>query len=461
MDLATSQKKVETKNQEPDRPRDSEVLVRVENVSKIFCRDFKKSLLYGFKDSARDLLSWGKKPGYGRSEIGDSIQSSNSQLPSSGGETAAQSTKSQAQITKAEARPLREEEFYAVNDVSFELRRGECLGLIGRNGAGKTTLLKMLNGLIKPDAGRIEIRGRVGALIALGAGFNPLLSGRENIYVNGSVLGLSRVEIDAKVDEIIDFAEIHDFIDAPVQNYSSGMQVRLGFAVATAMNPDVLILDEVLAVGDKSFRDKCYMRMGSLLSKCTVILVSHDESAIKRISDQVALLKHGKLSFYGSPHLAFEVYNSKINLNNKSKTEIRRDSKIAYVNAKADTESRRDNSLSSRVKININIELTLDSDMHIDGLLALGNICTNTDQLVIQFDFTRHLDDLKSGVNRRNFEIEDIRLAKSEYSLSLIVFDKQGKDLLFAIRDFHRFEEKENISYGSPVIAATNNSERQ
>ena len=144
---------------------------------------------------------------------------------------------------------LRDGEFFAVKDVSFELRRGDCLGLLGHNGAGKTTLLKMLNGLIKPDAGSIMMRGRVGALIALGAGFNPILTGRENIYINGSVLGLTKKEIDAKIDEIIDFAEIREFIDMPVQSYSSGMAGRLGFAVATALDPDVLIVDEVLAVG--------------------------------------------------------------------------------------------------------------------------------------------------------------------------------------------------------------------
>ena len=140
--------------------------------------------------------------------------------------------------------------------MSFELRRGDCLGLIGRNGAGKTTLLKMLNGLIKPDRGRIEMRGRVGALIALGAGFNPILTGRENIYVNGSVLGLSRREIEEKLDDIIDFAEIGKFIDAPVQSYSSGMQVRLGFAIATALRTDILLLDEVLSVGELRVRDQ-------------------------------------------------------------------------------------------------------------------------------------------------------------------------------------------------------------
>ena len=144
---------------------------------------------------------------------------------------------------------VRPGEFWALDEVSFELRRGECLGLIGRNGAGKTTLLKMLNGLIKPDKVRIEIRGRVGALIALGAGFNPILTGRENIYVNAAVLGMSKAEVDQRIDEIIEFSEIRELIDYPVQTYSSGMTVRLGFSVAAILiKPDVLFLDEVLAV---------------------------------------------------------------------------------------------------------------------------------------------------------------------------------------------------------------------
>src|SRR5206468_4283587 len=199
---------------------DGNVLVHVEHVSRRFCRNLRRSLWYGIQDIARDLNPFGRN--------------------SSGGSSS-----------------LRKDEFWAVNDVSFELRRGECLGLIGRNGAGKTTLLKMLNGLIKPDCGCIEIRGRVGALIALGAGFNPILTGRENIYVNGAVLGLTKREIDEKIEEIIDFAEIREFIDSPVQSYSSGMQVRLGFAMASSLNPDILLLDEVLAVGDMGFQAKC------------------------------------------------------------------------------------------------------------------------------------------------------------------------------------------------------------
>src|SRR6202012_1950313 len=191
---------------------------------------------------------------------------------------------------------LRAGEFWAVRDVSFALRRGECLGLIGHNGAGKTTLLKMLNGLIKPDSGKITLRGRVGALIALGAGFNPILTGRENIYVNAAVLGLTKKEIDLKIEKIIDFSEIREFIDSPVQSYSSGMQVRLGFAVATALEPDVLLLDEVLAVGDVSFQAKCFNTLARFRSQGTAfILVSHNMHQISRYCDQVLYLKRGQI----------------------------------------------------------------------------------------------------------------------------------------------------------------------
>lgn len=231
----------------------SDILVKVEGVSKKFCRNLKKSLWYGMKDLCNELQ--GKRHG------GNGV--------------------------------LREDEFWAVKDVSFELGRGECLGLIGPNGAGKSTLLKMLNGLIKPDQGRVTIHGRVGALIELGAGFNPILSGRENIYVNGSVLGFTKKEIDRKLDDIIDFADIHEFIDAPVQSYSSGMKVRLGFAVAAQMEPEVLLIDEVLAVGDAGFRAKCYNAISAISKKSAIIFVSHSMPAISRLATTALLVNKG------------------------------------------------------------------------------------------------------------------------------------------------------------------------
>jgi lipopolysaccharide transport system ATP-binding protein len=259
-------------------------LVKVENVSKKFCRNLKKSLWYGLKDLGDELVC---RSGGDRSD-------------------------------------LRPDEFWAVKDVSFELKRGECMGLIGKNGAGKTTLLRMLNGLIKPDQGRIEMRGRVGALIALGAGFNPILTGRENIYVNASVLGLSKKETDTKFEEIVEFSELGEFIDTPVQSYSSGMQVRLGFSIATALKPDILILDEILAVGDAGFKMRAYERIGKILQDSAVVFVTHTMTQVYRICDLVAVMDTGHFELGASINDAINLYRSKldIKIDESSKTLV-------------------------------------------------------------------------------------------------------------------------------------------
>jgi lipopolysaccharide transport system ATP-binding protein len=252
----------------------NEVLVKAEQVSKKFCRSLKKSLWYGVKDITTEITG-----------------------------------------SKFD-RTLRPDEFWAVNDVSFELRRGECLGLIGRNGAGKSTLLRMLNGLIKPDRGFIELYGQVGGLIALGAGFSPVLTGRENVYVNGSILGLSKKEIDARFDEIVDFSELEEFIDAPVQGYSSGMNVRLGFAVAAILlKPDILLLDEVLAVGDVGFILKCFNKIDKLIQNSAVIFVSHSMPQVSRIATEIILMERGK-PFYNGKDVSegIDLYYSKLEL---------------------------------------------------------------------------------------------------------------------------------------------------
>jgi lipopolysaccharide transport system ATP-binding protein len=252
---------------------EKEVLVKVEGVSKKFAKDLKRSLLYGLADVSAGVFR--------RSLNTD----------------------------------LRKTEFWAVNDVSFEVRRGECLGLIGHNGAGKSTLLKMLNGLIRPDKGTIEMRGRVGALIELGAGFNPILTGRENIYNNGAVLGFSKSEIEGKLDEIIEFAEIEEFIDMPVQNYSSGMKVRLGFAIAGQMEPDILLIDEVLAVGDIGFVLKCFNRMDKLLQNTALVLVSHSIPQIARMANKIMMMEKGENVFYSQDvSLAITEYYNRFKL---------------------------------------------------------------------------------------------------------------------------------------------------
>ncbi|MEM7712478.1 MAG: polysaccharide ABC transporter ATP-binding protein [Cyanobacteria bacterium P01_A01_bin.68] len=237
----------------------SDIVLSVNGISKKFCRDLKRSLLYGVQDIASEVLGLREK-----------------------------------------SENLRSKEFWALEDVSFQLRRGESIGLVGKNGSGKSTLLRIIAGLIKPDTGLVEINGRVAPLIALGAGFNPILTGRENIYANMSILGLSKKEIDERFDAVVEFAEIGDAIDSPVQTYSSGMAARLGFASAIHTEPDILLIDEVLAVGDLEFRLKCYRKLSELLDKgTTFVLVAHNPNSILSICQSAIYLKKGKLMAQG------------------------------------------------------------------------------------------------------------------------------------------------------------------
>ena len=201
------------------------------------------------------------------------------------------------------------ERFWALQDVNFEVQPGEVVGIIGRNGAGKSTLLKILSRITAPTKGRIEVRGRLASLLEVGTGFHPELSGRENIFLNGAILGMTRKEVARKFDEIVAFAEIEKFIDTPVKRYSSGMYVRLAFGVAAHLDSDVLVIDEVLAVGDSIFQEKCMGKMGDLSSGGrTVLFVSHNHSAISRLCTRCVVLNGGALSFNGGTEQALSHY---------------------------------------------------------------------------------------------------------------------------------------------------------
>jgi len=233
----------------------NDTVVQCEGVSKKFCKSLKKSMLYGGLDILQSTFGIIPDPAI-----------------------------------------LRPDEFFSIDNVSFELKRGESFGIIGPNGSGKTTLLKMLNGIFMPDKGRITVKGKMGALIQVGAGFHPMLSGRENIYINGAILGMKKREIDEKFDSIVDFADIGDFLDSPVKFYSSGMYVRLGFAIAVHCRPDILLIDEVLAVGDLKFQSKClkFITNNVLKNGCSVIFVSHNRYAVEDVCTEVLYLKQGK-----------------------------------------------------------------------------------------------------------------------------------------------------------------------
>jgi lipopolysaccharide transport system ATP-binding protein len=216
--------------------------------------------------------------------------------------------KSKIQDPKSSPR-LSGEQFWALKDVSFEVQPGEVVGIIGRNGAGKSTLLKILSRITEPTSGRIELRGRVGSLLEVGTGFHPELTGRENIYMNGSILGMSRREIERKFDEIVDFSGIEDFLDTPVKRYSSGMYVRLAFAVAAHLEPEILIVDEVLAVGDAEFQKKCLGKMQDVARHGrTVLFVSHNLAAVNSFCTRGVVLRNGTIVADGDTESSIQAY---------------------------------------------------------------------------------------------------------------------------------------------------------
>ena len=204
---------------------------------------------------------------------------------------------------------LRPGEFFSVRDASFQVKQGECLAMIGPNGAGKSTMLKMINGLVKPDSGKISINGKIGALIELGTGFNPILSGKENIYINAAVLGMKKTEVDKLFDSIVDFAELGHVINDPIKTYSSGMRVRLGFSVAANLRPQLLLMDEVLAVGDVGFRMKCFAHLRKLVEQgVSIILVTHAVGMLQRVATRSVVFSHGKIVHDGDLETGCTIY---------------------------------------------------------------------------------------------------------------------------------------------------------
>ncbi|MDO8870916.1 MAG: ABC transporter ATP-binding protein [Methanobacteriaceae archaeon] len=221
-------------------------------------------------------------------------------------------------VIKLLKRELMYQSFWALKDVSFEVKKGDKLGVLGLNGAGKSTLLKLISGVMKPTHGNIELMGRISPLLELGAGFDPSYTGRENIFLNGAMLGYTKEFIESKFDEIVNFSEIGEFIDVPLKNYSSGMVARLGFSIATTVEPEILILDEVLAVGDAKFKEKSEKRMKSFLNEdVTVLFVSHSIDQVKSLCNKAIWLEKGKLIMQGSVEEVSEKYEQSIHQVNR------------------------------------------------------------------------------------------------------------------------------------------------
>jgi lipopolysaccharide transport system ATP-binding protein len=303
---------------------------------------------------------------------------------------------------------LRDSEYWAVDDLNFSVHPGECIGVIGPNGSGKSTLLKMISGIYPPDTGQIRVRGRIGTLIEVGAGFHPMLSGRENIFVNGAILGLRKKEIEKKFDEIVEFSGLEEFIDSPLRHYSSGMHVRLGFAIAAHMEPRILLVDEALAVGDFAFRAKCLNRIAEMRENGTaIVFVSHSEMQVRAAANRCLLLDRGRGTLFENTDEAIHRYREVIASSTRSNSEIDR------------------SDYQNELEISgIQFEAESDSGFAVSGKPLHINVNTrvkagvNSAYLILRF--WNHLDQLAAVIDSRDENrLFEFRPGEASVSLSL------------------------------------------
>ncbi len=372
----------------------NDVILDVNNVWKIYCRNLKKAMWYGIRDFGREMIGAGR----------DRSQSD-----------------------------LRRGEFFAVRDASFQLKQGECLAMIGPNGAGKSSMLKMVNGLIRPDAGQITLKGKTGALIELGSGFNPILTGRENVYINASVLGMKKAEVDRYFDKIVEFAELGHVIDDPIKTYSTGMRMRLGFSVAANLRPQLLIMDEVLAVGDVGFRMKCFAHLNEIVkSGVSIVIVTHAVGMLQRIASRSVVFGQGKIVFDGELETGITVYEEMMTVSNENqkKKEECTHKPVASINTievqndlgEKQTEFETGDSVKLRVQLNCkktlkNARLVVALSSPVHGTL----FSTSTAYQDVQFD-------LESGGDSVTLTFERIPLMIGAYYFNVSLYGPEMTD---------------------------------
>lgn len=337
--------------------------------------------------------------------------------------------------------------FWALKDINFEVKEGEVLGIIGKNGAGKSTLLKILSQITEPTSGKIEIQGRVASLLEVGTGFHPELSGRENIYMNGTILGMSRKEIDSKLDEIIDFSGVEKFIDTAVKFYSSGMKVRLGFSVAAHLEPEILIIDEVLSVGDYEFQQKCLGKMEQV-SKGegrTILFVSHNMAAVKNLCSQAIILKNGVFQESGNTDSIVKSY-----LNQQ----------ITTLKEREWTKSEFENISVTPIKIRIEYKseiLTVDDSFDINieffnkidqAKLNLSIVLTTQDDIIV-FNAISKSKSISLGIIKYSCHVPSNLLNDGIYSIRFLIV-KDSKQALIDLSDvlsFEVFDSKRKVDW--------------
>lgn len=327
------------------------------------------------------------------------------------------------------------EDFWALKEVSFEVRQGEVVGIIGRNGAGKSTLLKVLSRITEPTTGRIHLTGRVASLLEVGTGFHPELTGRENIYLNGAILGMTKAEIQRKFDEIVAFAEVEKFLDTPVKRYSSGMYVRLAFAVAAHLEPEILIIDEVLAVGDAQFQKKCLGKMNDVARDGrTVLFVSHNFAALQHLCTRAVLLHGGRLARDGQVNDVIEHYVTTSAPDMQSRVDLRRHANRLPTAIPFFTEMevtvKGSPSTTPRMGEGIEVKLSYDSPRDLSGLGIAITINDRHNQRLIALSMDQQAPDLLVDAPRKGTlycQVPGLQLLPNLYHLTVISADSKGE----------------------------------
>lgn len=325
---------------------------------------------------------------------------------------------------------------WALRDINFKVEQGDVLGIIGKNGAGKSTLLKILSRVTGPTTGHIRARGRIASLLEVGTGFHPEMTGRENIFMNGSIMGMTKREISAKLDEIVDFAGVERYIDTPVKRYSSGMTVRLGFSIAAHLEPEILVVDEVLAVGDAEFQNKAIGKMQDVASGegRTVLFVSHNMASIRTLCNKGVLLENGSISYTGDINSVVEKYLS-INESLSGKNLIERDDRKGNGKAKfvsCDIISSTNNKQNVQIAQAATIKIEINSEENIDNVELMLSIYNGMGVLVTSSNtklMSKHIMSLNKGKNKFECLFDSLPFSIGKYKINLRLCDKEGKDL--------------------------------
>lgn len=370
-------------------------VIEIDRVSKRYSRSLRRTLWYGIADIGKELA--------GRGQYSET---------------------------------LRPSEFWALRDVSFAVRRGETVGLIGHNGAGKTTLLKLINGLVKPTTGRISVHGSVRALIALDAGFNPILTGRENVKVASAVLGMKAQEIDRRLDEIVEFSEIGEFIDSPVRSYSTGMVARLGFSIAVHTQPDILLVDEVLAVGDLNFAIKCHRKINEFRNNGgSIVLVSHNAYNIRSNCDRVVWIEHGTVQDIGATADVCDAYEAAVARQDDASTSDEYSDGTVLLTA-----VRHQEAIDSGARFAVEIELHVTRPL--ERPIVQLSFSTLAGQSVVASTFASDASEVElvPGDNLLRVTYDGLPLARGIYGVNVVVAEGTINNQLLAALKRSEFE---------------------